>query len=55
MVSLNQIPSKIIVMDVVVAYVPPKFGILLYRFRASKLKETLKIDMSYATIMMFGD
>jgi hypothetical protein len=28
-VSLAHIPSKSIVMDVVVAYIPPKFGILL--------------------------
>jgi hypothetical protein len=40
-------------MDVVVADIPPKFGILLYRSWAEKLKGTLKMDMSYATIHVF--
>ena len=30
-VSLNKLPSKIVVMDIVVAEIPPKFGILLSR------------------------
>ena len=30
-VSLNKLPSKTVVMDVVVADIPPKFGILLSR------------------------
>ena len=36
-VSLHQIPEKNIVMDVVVADVPPKFGMLLSRSWAAKL------------------
>jgi hypothetical protein len=52
-VSLAQIPSKNMVMDVVVAGIPPKFGMLLSRSWATKLKGTLQIDMSYATIPIF--
>jgi hypothetical protein len=53
-VSLAQIPSKNMVMDVVVADIPPKFGMLLSRSWAAKLKGTLQMDMSYATIPVFG-
>ena len=49
-VSLNKFPSKIMVMDVVVANIPPKFGILLSRSWTSKLKGNLQMDMSYVTI-----
>ena len=38
------------VMDVVVADIPPKFGILLSRSWTSKLKGSLQMDISYATI-----
>ena len=37
-------------MDVVVADIPPKFGILLSRSWTSKLKGILQMDMTYATI-----
>ena len=37
-------------MDVVVADIPPKFGVLLSRSWTSKLKGSLQMDMSYATI-----
>jgi ribonuclease HI len=53
-VSLSQIPSKNLVMDVVVVDIPPKFGMLLSRSWAAKLKGTLQMDMSYATIPVFG-
>jgi hypothetical protein len=53
-VSLSQIPSKNLVMDVVVADIPPNFGMLLSRSWAAKLKGTLQMDMSYATIPVFG-
>ena len=49
-VSLAKLPSKIVVMDVVVADIPPKFGVLFSRYWTSKLKGSLKMDMSYATI-----
>jgi hypothetical protein len=53
-VSLSQIPAKNMVMDVVVAHIPPKFGMLLSRSWVAKLKGTLQMDMSYATIPVFG-
>ena len=49
-VTLNKFPFKTIVMDVVVADIPPKFGVLLSRYWTSKLKGSLQMDMSYATI-----
>ena len=51
-VTLNKLPSKTIVMDVVVADIPPKFGVLLSRSWTSKLKGSLQMDMSYATILV---
>jgi hypothetical protein len=53
-VSLSQIPSKNLVMDVVVANIPPNFGMLLSRSWGAKLKGTLQMDMSYATIPVFS-
>jgi hypothetical protein len=53
-VSLSQIPSKNMIMDMVVVDIPLKFGILLSRSWAAKLKGTLQMDMSYATIPVFG-
>ena len=37
-VTLTKIPSKTVLMDVVVEEIPPKFGILLSRTWTSKLK-----------------
>jgi hypothetical protein len=52
-VSLSQILAKNMVMDVVVVDIPPKFGMLLSISWDAKLKGTLQIDMSYATIPVF--
>ena len=41
-------------MDVVVADIPLKFGMLLSRSWAAKLKGALQMDMLYATIPIFG-
>ena len=49
-VTLNKLPTKTIVMDVVVVDIPPKFWVLLSRSWTSKLKGSLQMDMSYATI-----
>ena len=49
-VNLNKLPSTTIIMDVVVADIPPKFGILLSRSWTSKLNGSLQMDMSYATV-----
>jgi hypothetical protein len=53
-VSLAQIPTKNMVKDVVVTNIPPKFGMLLLRSWAMKLKGMLQMDMSYTTIVVFG-
>jgi hypothetical protein len=53
-VSLAQIPSKSMVMDVVVADIPPKFGMLLSRSWDAKIKGTLQMDMSCAIVPIFG-
>jgi hypothetical protein len=53
-ISLSQIATKNMVLDVVVAEIPPKFGMLLSRSWAAKLKGILKMDMSYAAIPIFG-
>jgi len=54
-ISLVQISSKSLIMDVVVADIPLKFGMLLSRSWAVKLKGVLQMDMSYATILIFGE
>ena len=53
-VSLTQLPMKILVMDIVVADIPSIFGMLLSRSWSKKLGGTLQMDMSYATILVFG-
>jgi hypothetical protein len=53
-VLLAKIPLKNMVMDMVVVDIPPKFGMLLSRSWAAKLKGTLQMDMSYATIPIFS-
>jgi hypothetical protein len=53
-VSLSQIPLKNLIMDVVVVNIPLKFGMLLSRSWPTKLKGTLKMDMSYVIIPVFG-
>jgi hypothetical protein len=53
-VSLFQLPMKSVVMDIVVADVPPKFGMLLSRSWIKILGGTLQMDLTYATIPIFG-
>jgi ribonuclease HI len=45
---------KSVVLDVIVADIPPKFGMLLSRSWAKKVGGTLQMDLSYATIPVFG-
>ena len=52
-VNLSQLPSKSIVMDIVVADIPPKFGLLLSRSWSKRLGGTLQMDLTYATIPIF--
>ena len=53
-VSLVQYPNKTILMDVVVADIPPKYDMLLSRSWGEKLQGSLQLDLSYATISVFG-
>lgn len=53
-VSLDQIPAKNVLMDVVVAEIPPRFGMLLSRSWGEKLRGTLQLYFSCATIPVFG-
>ena len=53
-VSLAQTPSKIIMMDVAVADIPTRFGMLLSRSWGAKLGGVLKLDFTYAIILVFN-
>jgi hypothetical protein len=53
-VNLAQIPVKSILMDVVVADVPAKYGMLLSMSWGAKIGGSLQLDMTYATILIFG-
>jgi hypothetical protein len=53
-VNLAQIPTKGILMDVVVNDVPTKCGILLSRYWGARLGGSLQLDMIYSTIPLFG-
>ena len=52
-VNLVQIPAKGLVMDIVVASIPPKYGMLLSISWGEKIQGSLQIDMSYATMPVF--
>jgi len=51
-VTLTQLPMKSMIMDIVVADVPPKFGMLLSKGWIKRLGGTLQNDLSYATILV---
>jgi ribonuclease HI len=53
-VHLAQILVKSVLMDIVVADVVVNYGMLLSRSWVSKLGGSLQIDMTYATIPVFG-
>ena len=53
-VSLAQLPMKSVIMDVVVADITPKFGMLFSRSWAKKVGGTLQMDLTYATIHVLG-
>jgi hypothetical protein len=53
-VTLGQLPVKRIMMDVVVVDVPTNYGMLLSRTWARKLGGTMQMDMTYATVPVFG-
>jgi ribonuclease HI len=53
-VTLSQLPMKSVVLDVIMADIPPKFGMLLSVSWAKKVGDTLQMDVSHATIPVFG-
>jgi len=53
-INLAQLPMRSMVMDVVVADIPPKFGLLLSLPWRKRLGDTLKMDLLYAMIPVFG-
>jgi hypothetical protein len=53
-VSMFQLSMKSVVMDIVVVDVPPKFRMLMSRSWIKILGGTLQMDISYATILVFG-
>jgi hypothetical protein len=53
-VTLAQVPVKNVLMDVVIADIPPKYGLLLSRSWGANLGGSLQLDMTYATIPIFG-
>ena len=54
-VGLTQVPAKRVVMEILVSYIPLKFGMLLSRSWAEKIKVTMQMDLTYATIHVFGE
>jgi hypothetical protein len=53
-ISLFQLPMKRVIMDILVADVPPKLGMILSRYWIKILGGTLQMDLTYATISVFG-
>eukprot|EP00253_Pinus_taeda_P036066 PITA_36066 len=53
-ITLPQLPMKSMMMDIVVADVPPKFGMLLSKGCIKRLGGMLPNDLSYAIVPIFG-
>jgi len=53
-ITLSQLPMKSMMMDIVVADVPPNFCMLLSRGWIKRLGGSLQNDLSYATVLVFG-
>ena len=53
-INLAQIPAKSVVMDIVVVDIPSRFGIMLSRSWGTKIRGSIKLDLTYATIPVFG-
>ena len=52
--TLFQLPMKSVVMDIMVADVPPKFGMILSISWIKRLGGILQMDLTYTTIPVFG-
>jgi hypothetical protein len=53
-VNLSQNPVKSILMDVFIVDIPAKYGMLFSRSWGANLGGSLQLDMTYATILIFG-
>ena len=53
-VCLTQFPMKILLMDVVITDISSKFNMLLSISWDKRVGGTLQMDLSYATIIVFG-
>jgi hypothetical protein len=53
-VTVAQLHVKSIMMDVVVVYVPANYGMLLSKIWERNFGGTMKMDMTYATVPIFG-
>jgi uncharacterized membrane protein YagU involved in acid resistance len=53
-VTFFQLPMKSVVMDIMVADVPPKFSIVFSRSWIKIIGGTLQMNLTYATILVFG-
>lgn len=53
-VTLAQVTVKSILMDVIIVDIPPKYNLLLSRSWGEKIGGSLQLDMTYATILVFG-
>lgn len=53
-ITLSQLPMKRMMMDIMVANVPRKFGMLLSKGWIKILGGTLQNDLSYATVPIVG-
>jgi hypothetical protein len=53
-VTLDQLPAKRVMMDIVVVDVPTNYGMLLSRTWSGKVGGTIHMDMAYATLPVFG-
>ena len=53
-INLTQLPSKSVMMGIIVADIPPKFALFISRSWSKILGGTLQMDLMYATIPMFG-
>ena len=54
-INLAQLPMRSMIMDVVVVDIPPKFKLLLSLPWRKRLGGTLQMDLSYATVPVFGE
>lgn len=54
-ITLTQLPAKNLVTEFIVVDIPIKFRILFSSSCSTKLKGTLQMDLSFATIPIFGE